>query len=281
MRKLTARFFRSCSPLAYAYNGRMVRSQWLVFLVLACLPVMAADIAPSGTLRATFLGNNPVQGTVDPKTDTVSGPVADIVKELARRAGVPYVITPSVGAKAVIERLNNGDADIGFLAWEAERARQVDFTIPYSLMGSSYLIPANSPIHSAADADRAGVKIGAVGDQSPTIYLQQHLKNAKLIIWPTAPAFEELQKMLATGEVDALAGNRARLMTDAGNHPGLRVAQDNFTVLEQAIVVRKGDTAKLKVINDFLEEARGSTFIRDSLARAKLAGVEPEPPLHQ
>jgi polar amino acid transport system substrate-binding protein len=258
----------------------MPRSQGLLFLLLASVPLMPAELAPSGTLRAVFLGNNPVQGMVDPNTGVVRGPAADIVKELARRAGVNYTISPAVGAKAIIERLNNGDADIGFLAWEAERARQVDFSIPYSLMGSSYLIPAGSPIHTVADADRAGLKIGAVGDQSPTIYLQEHLHIAKLITWPAAPPFEELQKMLANGEVDAFAGNRARLVTDAAAHPGFRVAQDNFTVLEQAIVVRKGDTAKLKVVNEFLKEARGSSFVRDSLARAKLAGVEPEPPLH-
>src|SRR5579863_7803644 len=171
----------------------MPKSRSLLFVAIACMPMLAADLAPTGTLRATFLGNNPVQGTVDPKTGGVSGPIADIVKELARRAGVPYTITPAVGAKAVIESLNNQSADIGFLAWEAERARQVDFSGPYLLMGSSYLIPAASPIKATGDADRAGVKIGAVGGQSPTIYLQEHLKNAQVVIWSAAPPMDELQ----------------------------------------------------------------------------------------
>jgi ABC-type amino acid transport substrate-binding protein len=107
-------------------------------------------------VRATFLGNNPVQGSVDPKTDAISGPVADIVKELAHRAGVPYTITPAVGAKEVIERLNNHTADIGFLAWEAERARQVDFSVPYSLMGSTYLTPA-AVVFAIAKRDNAAL----------------------------------------------------------------------------------------------------------------------------
>ena len=119
-------------------------------IALACLPLVGADLAPTGTLRATFLGNNPVQGTVDAKTGAVSGPVADIVKELARRAGVPYAISPSANAREVIERLNTGAADIGFLALEAERAQQVDFSGPYLLMGVTYLVPAASPIKTAA-----------------------------------------------------------------------------------------------------------------------------------
>jgi hypothetical protein len=42
-------------------------------------------------------------------------------------------------------------------------------------------------------------------------------------------------------------------------------------------VVRKGDAAKLRIVNDFLDEARASAFLRDSLIQAKLAGVEAPP----
>jgi polar amino acid transport system substrate-binding protein len=250
----------------------------LVFAVGCwCVTGLAADLAPTGTLRATFLAGNPVQATIDSSTGAISGPAADIVKELARRAGVPYTITPSNGAKELIERLNSHAADIGFLAWEADRAKLVDFSGPYLLMGTTYLVPAASPIRTAADADRPGVKIGAVDGNSPTIYLQQHLKNAKVILWTAAPPYEEMLKLFASGQVDAYAGNRARLVEAAQRFSGLRVAQDNFTMLEQNIVVVKGDAAKLRIVNDFLDEARASTFLRDSLIRAKLVGVEAPP----
>ena len=255
----------------------MPQLETLVLISLACLPMMAADLAPSGTLRATFLGDNPVQGTVDPTTGAVSGPVADIVKELARREGVPYKIIPAANPKAVIDSVKNHTVDIGFLAWEAERARQVDFSGAYSLMGSAYLVPAASPIKTAEDADRAGVLIGAVGANSPTIFLNQHLKNAKVKEFPAMPPLDDVHKMLASGELAAFAGNRARLVEAAAQYPSLRVAQGNFTVLEQNIVVEKGDTTRLEIINRFLEEVRASSFVKDSLARAKLAGVEAAP----
>jgi polar amino acid transport system substrate-binding protein len=248
-----------------------------VFLAIASLPAVAVDLAPTGTLRATFLAGNPVQATVDAGSGAISGPAADIVKELARRAGVPYTITPSNGAKDLIERLNNHTVDIGFLAWEADRAQLVDFSGPYLLMGTTYLVPAASPIKAAADADRPGVKIGAVDGNSPTIYLQQHLKNAKVVAWPAAPPYEEILKMFASGQVDAYAGNRARLAEAAARYPGLRVAQDDFTKLEQNLVVQKGDAVKLRILNDFLDQAAASTFLKDSLVRAKLAGVEAPP----
>jgi hypothetical protein len=48
-------------------------------------------------------------------------------------------------------------------------------------------------------------------------------------------------------------------------------------MLEQNMVVQKGDAAKLRILNDFLDEARASTFLRDSFNRAKLVGVEAPP----
>ncbi|HEY7338439.1 MAG TPA: transporter substrate-binding domain-containing protein [Bryobacteraceae bacterium] len=253
-------------------------SRRLFCLALACLPAGGAELAPTGILRATFLNGNPVQGTADPKTGEISGPVADIVGELARRAGVPFTITPSNGSKDLIEHLNDHTFDIGLLAYEAARARQVDYSGPYLLMGSTYLVLSSSRIKTAADADRPGVKIGAVDGNAPTIYLQQHLKNAKVTPWKAAPPYEEMIKMFASGEVDAYAGNRSRLTEAAGHYPGLRVALDNFTVLEQNLVVSKGDSVKLRIVNDFLNEARSTVFLKDMLVRAKLSGVEAPKP---
>ena len=47
----------------------------------------ASVLAPTGTLRAVFLGNNPVHGRMD-AAGRPSGPVPDLVQELARTLGV-------------------------------------------------------------------------------------------------------------------------------------------------------------------------------------------------
>jgi polar amino acid transport system substrate-binding protein len=122
------------------------------------------------------------------------------------------------------------------------------------------------------------VKIGAVDGNSPTIFLQQHFKSATLIPWKAAPPYQQMLKMFASGEVDAYAGNRARLVEAADTYPGLHVVEDNFTVLEQNLIVLTGEAAKLKILNDFLDEARSSDFLKDMLVRAKPAGVEAPPP---
>src|SRR5215467_503199 len=101
-------------------------------------------IAPSGTLRVTFLGGNPTQGKVDPKTGAVSGPVKDLSEELGRRLGVPVSVTPLNGVPAVLDSLKTHTADIGFAAVDPTRATEVDFSQPYLLGWSSYIVPVGS-----------------------------------------------------------------------------------------------------------------------------------------
>ena len=99
-------------------------------------------LAPTGTLRASFIATNPVQGRVDPKTGATTGPATDLVRELARRLRVPSVVTPLPDAGAVLESVKSGQMDIGFLAVEAERAAQVDFSSAYSSSGAAYAVRA-------------------------------------------------------------------------------------------------------------------------------------------
>jgi hypothetical protein len=62
-----------------------------VLVVVAAIALHAqskALLAPTGTLRSSFIATNPVQGRVDAKTGEATGPAADLTRELARRLGV-------------------------------------------------------------------------------------------------------------------------------------------------------------------------------------------------
>ena len=102
----------------------------LLLLLLALgVPLLGAgQLAPTGTLRAAFLATNPVQARIDPQTGAISGPVADLARELGRRLGVQVSLMPVPDAATVIDRVTTKQADIGFLAYEAERASQAEFS---------------------------------------------------------------------------------------------------------------------------------------------------------
>jgi len=244
---------------------------------LACLisaPLLAADLAPTGTLRAAFLRTNPVQGRIDAKTGAITGPVADLMQALAQELKVPYTIIPAADAREIIDRMKAHTADIGFLAYDGERAAEVDFSEPYALMLNTYIVRADSPLKKSADADRSGLRIGVAGGVSQAVVLKELLKKSELKVMP-APPPEEISKMLVSGDIDAYGANRQRLVEVAAQDPKLRVLPDNFSVAEQSIVVNKGDSSGLEVINRFIEKARTSGLVKSSLERAKLTtGVE-------
>ena len=248
----------------------------LLALVLA-LPVQRTVLAPTGALRATFIATNPVQGRVDAKTGTVTGPAADLVHELARRLGVKAVVTPLQDAGAVLASVTSGNVDIGFLAHEAERASQVDFSDPYLNSGAAYAVRADSTFQKSADVDRAGVTIGAIAGQSPEVYVREHVKNARLESLPSVPPNTAIGKMLLDRKFDAFAANRTRMEELTRDVPGLRVLADDYMVTSQAIVVQKGNAARLAEVNRFLADVRTSGFVKTSLERAKIAGVRVAP----
>lgn len=237
---------------------------------------LASALAPTGTLRAVYIATNPVQAFVDPSTQGVRGPAADIARELGRRAGVPVTVTGARGVEGVIEAVKSDTADIGFVAFDPVRAEQVDFSQTYSLAQDTYLVPENSAIKSVADVDRPGVRIGVGARDVGDYFLTRTLKAATLVR-NEGGVGDAVMKAMVAGELDAYAGNRMRLHEAAKKTPGVRLVPDNFYGVEQAVIVRKGGAERLAVINRSISEMRTSGLIADSIARAGLVGVAVAP----
>lgn len=191
----------------------------------------AATLAPTGTLRATYIASNPVQAFVDPASGETRGPAAALSAGLAKQAGVPMMITGAPNVQGVIDSVRNGTADIGFVAFDPARAEQVDFSQTYALAQNTFIVTATSPITSVADADRPGVRIGVTARDAGDMFLTRTLKAATLNR-SEAGISDALLKALQAGEIQAIAGNRMRLQTIANGMPGLRVVPDNFYGVE-------------------------------------------------
>lgn len=247
-----------------------------VTAALACTSAFANDLAPTGTLRATYISSNPVQAFVDAKTGEVRGPGAELARELAKRLGVPVTIKGAQGVPGVINSVKTGEADIGFVAYDPVRAVDVDFSQNYSLAQNSYIVPAGSPIRSVADIDKPGTRIGVAERDAGDLFLTRNLKNAEIRRNPGG-AIDVGLKWMADGEIAAYAANRQRLSEVVARTPGIRLLPDNFYGVEQAVIVRKGNTALLAVVDTFLDEARASGLIAAAIARSGLAGVDVAP----
>ena len=82
---------------------------------------------------------------------------------------------------------------------------------------------------------------------------------------------------MTSGTIDAFAANRQRMEEAAKTSTRVRVLPDNFLMIGQAIIVEKGQASSLDEVNRFIAEVRTSGFVKSSLDRAKLAGVEAAP----
>ena len=205
-------------------------------------PDVVKDLAPTGTLRAAInLGNSVLaQGTPqEPRGITV-----DLARELARRLSVPLAMTTYDAAGKVFEALKGGSWDIAFLAIEPVRAAEIAFTAPYVIIEGNYMVPADSPLRTPADVDRAGVRIAVAKGSAYDLYLSRTLKNATLV----------------------------PIVAYARSHPGLRVIEQRFMAIEQAMGTPKaryqGRETAPAYLRAFVEEMKASGFVADALKRS-------------
>jgi polar amino acid transport system substrate-binding protein len=186
------------------------------------------------------------------------------------------VSAPNAGA--VIGALNDGKADIGFLAYDEERSREVDFGPAFVVMQNSYLVKAASPIKVSADVDREGVIVAAVKGQTQEHFVSATMKRARVRVLDAMPPQAEVDKRLTIGDVHAFAINRQRsLEAEAAAGGRLRVLPDSFLDVEQCFVVAKGNAGRLTAIDQFVGDMRASGFIKQSIDRARLVGVSVAP----
>jgi polar amino acid transport system substrate-binding protein len=68
--------------------------------------------------------------------------------------------------------------------------------------------------------------------------------------------------------LDAAAGVRQPLVKFAGAHPGLRVMDERFMAIEQAMCMPQGRTAGARYLRAFVEEMKASGFVAAGLERS-------------
>ena len=158
---------------------------------------------------------------------------------------------------------------------DPSRAALVDFSPPYLQIDATYLVPAGSSIRNIAEADKPGVRIAVANSSVEEIALKRIIKHAELRNVDTLPAGFDL---LQAGSVEALAAPRPTLLLFASRLSGSRVLDESFHSTFAAMVVPKGQTARLAYISEFVEEAKTSGLVQQAIEHASVRGVQAVPP---
>jgi polar amino acid transport system substrate-binding protein len=237
--------------------------------------IAQSPLAPTGTLRAAYLANNPAQAVTDPSTGAPRGTAVDLARELARRTGVQVTMNGLPNPQAVIDAVEKGQADIGFVAYNPERAGPVEFSQPYMLVQQTFIVRADSPIRSVKDIDTANLKIAAGKGDSIALYLARTMKKGQLVEFTEAPTVAV--QMVAGGKLDAFGANRQRLTDLMKGVSGIRLLPDDLYGVEQTIIVPKAKPDALKFVNQFIDDARKSGFLRTAMERSGIIGIAVAP----
>jgi polar amino acid transport system substrate-binding protein len=187
----------------------------------------ATALAPTGALRASINLGNPVlaQGTPqEPRGITV-----DLARELAVQLGVPLQLLCFTAARDCFAALVDGRADVGFLAIEPAREEEVAFTAPYVVIEGVYVVPDDSPVATAADVDRPGIRIGVKRGSAYDLFLTRTLQHAELV-----RGEEGVEVYLAEG-LEVGAGIRQPASAWVAAHPGQRLVEPRFMEVRQAV----------------------------------------------
>ncbi|WP_446665132.1 transporter substrate-binding domain-containing protein [Flexivirga sp. B27] len=220
-----------------------------------------ADLAPGGTLRASInLGNAVLaNGT----SDAPGGITVDLSREIADRLGVEVHFTCFDAARKSFAELTEGHATLAFLADEPARAEAVRFTAPYVLIDGVYAVPDNSPHSTPADIDQPGVRIGVKEGSAYDLFLTRTLEHATIVRGVDGTT------VFAEQSLDVAAGIREPVTAYVAAHSGLRVIDEPFMQISQAMATRPTvhpDT--IAWLNQLLDELLSSGFVADALRRS-------------
>jgi polar amino acid transport system substrate-binding protein len=228
------------------------------------------DIVRAGKIRIGVFPST--QFAKDSKSGETNGLALDITRALAERMGIAEVMPVEHNNPVdVIACVKAGGCDLGFTAFDKPRLTEVDFTPPYIRRDFTYLVPAGSPIRSAADADRSGVRIVAVRGHASTAALVRVLKEAKPVF---VDDFDPGIELLRSGGADAFGSVRETLMRYAPQLPDSQVLQDGYETSLVAISIQKGRSGWLAYVSEFLSEIKRSGWMRQAIDRAGLRGFE-------
>jgi polar amino acid transport system substrate-binding protein len=235
---------------------------------------LRSQLAPTGTLRVGINYGNPVLATRDPASGELRGVAVDLGRELGRRTGLPVELVGFESAGKMFEAVKAGAWDVAFLAIDPGRAGEISFTAPYIEIEGTYLVPPASPLHTIAEVDREGVRVGVSSKSAYDLFLSRNLKHAQLV---RAPSPNTSFELIVAGKIDVLAGVRQHLVANAGKLPGSRVLAGRFMAIEQALGIPKGRDAAARYVREFIEDVKASGFVAQAIERAGIRGVSVAP----
>ncbi|WP_321871554.1 ABC transporter substrate-binding protein [Paraburkholderia tropica] len=238
-------------------------------------PAVVEAFAPKGILRASINLGNPILANRDAVTGEPFGVSVDLAYDFAAYLGVPLELVVFDAAGKSVEAVSDERADFGFFAVDPKRGETIAFTAPYVLIEGFYLVREDSPVRTNADVDKASNRVAVGKGSAYDLFLTRELKAAQIVRAPTSPA---VVQTFIDQNLEVAAGVKQQLLADARKIGGLRLLDERFMVIRQAMgVARSRGERAAAVLAEFVEQKKASGFVAAALARHGIEGASVAP----
>jgi polar amino acid transport system substrate-binding protein len=237
-------------------------------------PSVIQAFAPAGKLRASINLGNPILAGKD-ASGTVVGFSVDLARAFAAKLGVELELVVFDAAGKSVQAVSEERADFGFFAVDPLRGETIAFTEPYVLIEGYYLVRDASPIRDNADVDQPQHRVAVGKGSAYDLFLTRELKHAQIVRAPTSPT---VVQTFLDENLEVAAGVKQQLEADARNASGLRLLDERFMVIRQAMGVPKSRGAAAEhALHAFVAEMKASGFVAEALERHGIVGATVAP----
>lgn len=234
-----------------------------------------AAFTPTGKLRASINLGNPILANKHPETGEPCGVSIDLATEFAKWLDVELELVVFDTAGKSVQAVSEERADFGFFAVDPLRGETIAFTAPYVLIEGFYLVRDSAPIKANRDVDQPLIRVAVGKGSAYDLFLSRELKAAQIVRAQTSQA---VVQTFLEHDLEVATGVKQQLEADARHTPGLRLLDQRFMVIRQAMGMPKsrGDAAAA-LLARFVEEMKASGFVADALRRHGIAGATVAP----
>ncbi|RKR45172.1 ABC transporter substrate-binding protein [Paraburkholderia sp. BL17N1] len=236
---------------------------------------VVAAFTPTGKLRASINLGNPILANKSPETGEPFGVSVDLARAFAGRLNVELELVVFDAAGKSVQAVSEERADFGFFAVDPLRGETIAFTAPYVLIEGFYLVRDESPIKTNQDVDHRKNRVAVGQGSAYDLFLTRELKTAQIVRAPTSPS---VVATFLEQNLELAAGVKQQLEADARTAVGLRLLDERFMVIQQAMGTPKSrGSVAAEVLGTFVEDMKASGFVGDSLRRHGIVGAAVAP----
>ncbi len=191
----------------------------------------------------------------------IKGVDVDIMKAVADRLGKELKVK-DVAFDSIIAEVKTGKSDVGAagISYTEERAKQVDFSIPYVESNQVIVVKKNSNIKGPDDLNniKVAVQLGTVADS---------------VLSDEYPSVQIIREKKFMAAIQDLKDNKVSAVV-MDELPATRLIDSKLKILEDpvatdfySVIVDKGNTELLKVINEVIDELKEEGKIDEYLLK--------------